>query len=67
MNIHTLKAGMDVSILSEDCLYLDVYAPSKDKKGGGYPIMVWIHGGAFVLGTKNEYSGANFAQVISSI
>jgi len=51
------------SLQSEDCLYVDVYAPSvpsKDKKG--YPVMVWIHGGAYVIGSKNEYSGIIFAQ-----
>jgi len=51
------------SLQSEDCLYLDVYAPripSKDKKG--YPVMVWIHGGAYVIGSKNGYSGIIFAQ-----
>lgn len=36
----------------EDCLYLNVYAP---KKPGPHPVMVWIHGGAFVLGRSNNY------------
>lgn len=32
---------------SEDCLYLNVYAPAE---GENLPVMVWIHGGAFLLG-----------------
>ncbi|MEH6491118.1 carboxylesterase/lipase family protein [Halopseudomonas sp.] len=31
----------------EDCLYLNVYAP---ESGEDLPVMVWIHGGAFVFG-----------------
>jgi para-nitrobenzyl esterase len=38
---------------SEDCLYLNVYAP---KTPGNYPVMVWIHGGAFYLGLSNAYN-----------
>ncbi|HEY0820523.1 MAG TPA: carboxylesterase family protein [Rhizobacter sp.] len=38
---------------SEDCLYLNVYAP---KTPGNYPVMVWIHGGAFYLGLSNGYN-----------
>ncbi|KAL6900031.1 Alpha/Beta hydrolase protein [Trichoderma evansii] len=47
----------------EDCLFLDVHvtkkafeqANSKSKSescGGGAPVLVWIHGGGFVLGSK---------------
>ncbi|GAB4569598.1 MAG: carboxylesterase family protein [Rhizobacter sp.] len=37
---------------SEDCLYLNVYTP---KGNGTYPVMVWIHGGAFYLGLSNAF------------
>ena len=33
---------------SEDCLYLDVWAPAK--AAGALPVMVWIHGGGNVAG-----------------
>src|SRR3954447_20306284 len=32
----------------EDCLYLNVWTPGLD--GPPRPVMVWIHGGAFVIG-----------------
>lgn len=37
---------------TEDCLYLNVFAP-RDK--GAYPVMVWIHGGAFIDGESDDY------------
>jgi len=37
---------------SEDCLYLDVHAPTGP---GPFPVMVWIHGGAFNTGGTNTY------------
>lgn len=47
---------------SEDCLYLNVWTPAKspDEK---LPVMVWIHGGAFVLGAGSQslYDGRNLA------
>ncbi|HEV2612006.1 MAG TPA: carboxylesterase family protein [Noviherbaspirillum sp.] len=37
----------------EDCLYLDVHAPTGD---GPFPVMVWIHGGAFNTGGTVTYA-----------
>lgn len=45
--------------ISEDCLYLNVFAPSNAKKA---PVMVWIHGGANVAGTASVYDGTAFAR-----
>jgi para-nitrobenzyl esterase len=35
---------------SEDCLYLNVWRPDK---AGSFPVMVWLHGGAYTGGTGN--------------
>ncbi len=45
---------------SEDCLYLNVWKPSGARQGAKLPVMVWIHGGAFVGGSGNT-SGNGFA------
>jgi len=47
----------------EDCLTLNVWAPSAIA-GGTLPVMVWIHGGAFVFGSGGDpfYSGAELAR-----
>jgi para-nitrobenzyl esterase len=45
--------------LSEDCLYLNVFAPAGRKHGGdGRPVMVWIHGGGLSIGESEDYDPA---------
>lgn len=39
---------------SEDCLYLDIYSPSK-KLDQPLPVMFWIHGGGNTSGLKDLY------------
>jgi para-nitrobenzyl esterase len=39
---------------SEDCLYLNVFAPASHSSRP-LPVMVWIHGGAFVAGESDDY------------
>lgn len=41
---------------SEDCLYLNIWAP-KNPTGEKLPVMVWIHGGAFIFGEGNTKLG----------
>ena len=41
--------------MSEDCLYLNIWAPTKAvRKGGKFPVALWIYGGAFTHGFSNE-------------
>jgi para-nitrobenzyl esterase len=44
---------------SEDCLYLNIYTPGADDKKR--PVMFWIHGGAYIQGSANEYDGSALA------
>lgn len=48
---------------SEDCLYLNVWTPACDD--AKRPVMVWIHGGAFVLGAGSHgvYEGTGLAEL----
>jgi para-nitrobenzyl esterase len=39
---------------SEDCLFLNVYAPADAKDKSKLPVMFWIHGGGFSGGGSNE-------------
>jgi para-nitrobenzyl esterase len=47
---------------SEDCLYLNVWTPACDS--AKRPVMVWIHGGAFVIGAGSQgiYNGKHLAR-----
>ena len=47
---------------AEDCLYLNVYEPADAKQGAKLPVMVWIHGGAFLFGSGSAYDGSQFAR-----
>ena len=42
---------------TEDCLYLNVYAPAGTRPANAkpLPVMVWIHGGALVVGESDSY------------
>ena len=48
---------------SEDCLYLNIWTPAAPGENARLPIMVWIHGGGFVVGSGAEprYDGARLA------
>lgn len=45
---------------SEDCLYLNVYTPTR-RSLRKRPVMVWIHGGGFTIGSGAFYDGGVLA------
>lgn len=48
--------------MAEQCLFLNVVTPACD--GGRRPVLVWVHGGAFVTGTGSMpwYEGSSLAR-----
>ncbi|XP_028665939.1 cocaine esterase-like isoform X1 [Erpetoichthys calabaricus] len=48
-------------LISEDCLYLNIYTPAEPKQELQLPVMVWIHGGALMIGGASQYDGSALA------
>lgn len=47
----------------EDCLFLNVWAPSTADSSALKPVMVWVHGGAYIFGSGSQplYDGSVLA------
>jgi para-nitrobenzyl esterase len=53
----------DEGVRKEDCLSLNVWSPGLDN--AKRPVMVWLHGGAYTMGSSTEspsYDGENLAR-----
>lgn len=44
---------------SEDCLFLNIYTPAADDQAR--PVLFWIHGGAYYIGSGNDHDGSVLA------
>ncbi len=57
-----LVPGMGSAVQGDDCLTLNVWTPAAD--GARRPVMVWIHGGAFSIGSGSlpVYDGTRLAR-----
>ena len=55
--------GETPPVVSEDCLYLNVWVP-KHKASAGLPVLVWIHGGGYKNGSASMtlYDGEQLAR-----
>ncbi|XP_041505471.1 liver carboxylesterase-like [Microtus oregoni] len=63
-DVMTLEGAEEMNLImhpismSEDCLYLNIYTPAHAREGSNLPVMVWIHGGALVLGMASMTDGS---------
>ncbi|XP_042556601.1 pyrethroid hydrolase Ces2a-like [Dipodomys spectabilis] len=57
----TVKLIIPPISISEDCLYLNIYSPASAQEGSNLPVMVWIHGGALVVGMASMNDGSRLA------
>ncbi|XP_036897585.1 carboxylesterase 5A [Sturnira hondurensis] len=58
---HMLKVRSPNLGVSEDCLYLNIYAPARADTGAKLPVMVWFPGGAFQTGSASMFDGSALA------
>jgi para-nitrobenzyl esterase len=54
-------AAANTPVGDEDCLYVNVYAPTTATPASRLPVMVWIHGGGNTIGAAELYDGGNLA------
>ncbi|XP_063446000.1 cholinesterase 1-like [Mytilus trossulus] len=59
--------GFNKQNVSEDCLYMNIFVPHDTDEIPSnsptlYPVMVFIHGGGFVVGASQQYPGVFLAE-----
>ncbi|MBI2771929.1 MAG: carboxylesterase family protein [Burkholderiales bacterium] len=52
---------------SEDCLFVNVYTPAPVSPTARLPVMVWLHGGAYVAGAGSDYDATVLAKKANAI
>ena len=46
--------SLNITVTSEDCLFVNVYTPAHMKSNSTFPVMVYIHAGEFWVGSSND-------------
>ncbi|KAL0569300.1 hypothetical protein V5O48_012664 [Marasmius crinis-equi] len=47
--------------ITEDCLTLNIYRPATTNNNKTLPVLFWIHGGGWVVGSGGRYNGSRLA------
>ncbi|KIH53548.1 hypothetical protein ANCDUO_16319 [Ancylostoma duodenale] len=53
-------------IPSEDCLTLNIIRPKKEAPPKGFPILFWVHGGGYEVGSAPFYGYEGFADIYAT-
>lgn len=64
-NIYTREWAVDPEIkMSEDCLYLNIWAPARESEAKNLPVFVWYFGGGLQVGhtAEMEFDGERIAR-----
>jgi para-nitrobenzyl esterase len=63
LRAHDINHYFGEEATSEDCLYLNIWAPPHDASAPPAPVVVWIYGGGFTIGSASmaNYSGERLA------
>lgn len=60
---HDINHYFGEEATSEDCLYLNIWAPPSTRTDAKHPVVVWLYGGGFSIGSASmaNYRGENLA------
>lgn len=53
------------SIIGKDTLKLDVYTPDNLTASDSLPVLIWIHGGSFISGNRDNSSEKKLAEIVT--
>ena len=61
---HNINHYFGEEAVSEDCLYLNIWAPPKSAASATAPVIVWMYGGGLSIGSASmaNYDGENLAR-----
>jgi para-nitrobenzyl esterase len=64
LRAHDINHYFGEEATSEDCLYLNIWAPPRSAGTQAVPVVVWIYGGGFTIGSASmaNYSGEQLAK-----
>lgn len=64
LRAHDINNYFGEEATSEDCLYLNIWAPPGAASGDRRPVVAWIYGGGFTIGSASmaNYSGETLAR-----
>jgi carboxylesterase type B len=55
MQVGVSMPGETAPVVSEDCLYLNIWTPAKAKAAHQhFPVIVWIYGGGYINGSASR-------------